>query len=64
MEFGHFRVGVAGQVTGVMAASAFVSYERVLNIGIGVAQLRLANFVQGDRLSGARRWPIRGGMIT
>jgi hypothetical protein len=33
---------------GFMAASAFLSDERVLNVGIGVAQLRLANLVQGD----------------
>ena len=39
---------------GFMAAPAFASDERVLNIGIGVAQLRLANLVQGDWLSGLR----------
>jgi hypothetical protein len=35
-----------------MAASAFVSDERVPNTGTGAAQLRLANLVQGDWLSG------------
>jgi hypothetical protein len=45
---------------GFIAASAFVSDERALNIGIGAAQPRLANLVQGDWLSGLRRWPIRG----
>ena len=34
-DFGHFRVRGAGQFTGVMAASAFASVERVLNVGIG-----------------------------
>jgi len=43
-----------------MAASAFASDERVLNIGIGVARLRLANLVQGDRLSGASQVAYQG----
>jgi len=47
---------------GFMAASAFVSDERVLNIGIGVAQLRLANLVQGDWLSGASQVACQGGI--
>jgi hypothetical protein len=45
-----------------MAASAFVSDERVLNVGIGVAQLRLANLVQGDWLSGASQVAYQGGI--
>jgi hypothetical protein len=46
---------------GFMAASAFVSDERVPNIGTGVAQLRLANLVQGDWLSGASQVTCQGG---
>ncbi len=45
-----------------MAAPAFASDERVLNIGIGVAQLRLANLVQGDWLSGASQVAYQGGI--
>jgi hypothetical protein len=45
-----------------MAASAFVSDERVLNVGIGAAQLRLANLVQGDWLSGASQVAYQGGI--
>ena len=45
-----------------MAASAFVSDERVLNVGIGVAQLRLANLVQGDWLSRASQVAYQGGI--
>jgi hypothetical protein len=45
-----------------MAAPAFVSDERVLNIGISVAQLRLANLVQGDWLSGASQVTYQGGI--
>jgi hypothetical protein len=47
---------------GFMAASAFVSDERVLNVGIGVAQLRLANLVQGDWLSRASQVAYQGGI--
>jgi hypothetical protein len=47
---------------GFMAASAFVSDERVLNVGIGVAQLRLANLVQGDWRSGASQVAYQGGI--
>ena len=47
---------------GFMAAPAFASDERVLNIGIGVAQLRLANLVQGDWLSGASQVAYQGGI--
>jgi hypothetical protein len=47
---------------GFMAASAFVSDERVLNVGIGVAQLRLANLVQGDWLSGASQVGYQGSI--
>jgi hypothetical protein len=61
-DFGHFRVRGAGQFTGVMAASAFASVERVLNVGIGVAQLRLANLVQGDWLSRASQVAYQGGI--
>jgi hypothetical protein len=49
---------------GFMAASAFVSDERVLNIGIGVARLRLANLVQGAWLSGASQVAYRAALIT
>ena len=45
-----------------MAVSAFVSDERVLNVGIGVAQLRLANLVQGDWRSGASQVAYQGGI--
>jgi hypothetical protein len=45
-----------------MAASAFVSDERVLNVGIGVAELRLANLVQGDWRSGASQVAYQGGI--
>jgi hypothetical protein len=45
-----------------MAASAFVSDERVLNVGIGVAQLRLANLGQGDWLSRASQVAYQGGI--
>jgi hypothetical protein len=47
---------------GFMAASAFLSDERVLNVGIGVAQLRLANLVQGDWRSGASQVAYQGGI--
>jgi hypothetical protein len=40
---------------GFKAASAFASDERVPDTGIGVAQLRLANLVQGDWLAGLGR---------
>jgi hypothetical protein len=47
---------------GFMAASAFVSDERVPNSGIGVAALlRLANLVQGDWLSGASQVTYQRG---
>jgi hypothetical protein len=46
---------------GFMAASAFVSDERVLNTSTGVAQLRLANLVQGDWLSGASQVTCQDG---
>jgi hypothetical protein len=49
---------------GFMAASVFVSDERVLNVGIGVAQLRLANLVQGDWLSGASQVAYRAALIA
>ncbi|HEY3034899.1 MAG TPA: hypothetical protein VGJ54_09595, partial [Streptosporangiaceae bacterium] len=45
-----------------MAASVFVSDERVLNVSIGVAQVRLANLVQGDWLSGASHEAYQGGI--
>ena len=45
-----------------MAASAFVSDERVLNIGIGVAQLRLANLAQGGWLSAASQVAYQRGV--
>lgn len=47
---------------GFMAASVFVSAEGVLNVGIGVEQLRLANLVQGDWLSGASQVAYQGGI--
>lgn len=47
---------------GFMAAAAFVSEERVLNVGIGVAQLWLANFVPGDWLGGASQVAYQGGI--
>jgi hypothetical protein len=47
---------------GFMAASALASVERVLNVGIGVAQLRLANLVQGDWLSRASQVAYQGGI--
>jgi hypothetical protein len=49
---------------GFMAASAFVADDRVLGVGIGVAQPRLANLGQGDWLSGASQVAYQGGMIT
>jgi hypothetical protein len=55
------EIEVLASSLGFMAASAFVSDERVLNIGIGVAQLRLANLVQGDWLSGASQVTCQGG---
>ncbi len=45
-----------------MAASVFVSDERVLNVSIGVAELRLAYLVQGDWLSGASQVAYQGGI--
>jgi hypothetical protein len=45
-----------------MAASVFVSDVRVLNVSIGVAELRLANFVQGDWLSGAPQVAYQDGI--
>jgi hypothetical protein len=45
-----------------MAASVFVSDERVLDVSIGVAELRLANLVQGDWLSGASQVGYQGGI--
>jgi hypothetical protein len=45
-----------------MAASVFVSDERVLNVSIGVAELRLANLVQGHWLSGASQVAYQGGI--
>ncbi len=45
-----------------MAASVFVSDERALNVSIGVAQVRLANLVQGDWLSGASHEAYQGGI--
>ena len=42
--------------------SVFVSDERVLNVSIGVAELRLANLVRGDWLSGASQAPYHGGI--
>jgi hypothetical protein len=45
-----------------MAASVFVSDERVLNVSIGVAELRLANLVQGDWLSGASQAAYQDGI--
>jgi hypothetical protein len=53
---------VLARSLGFMAAAAFVSDERVLNVGIGVAQLRLANFVQGDWLRGASQVAYQGGI--
>jgi hypothetical protein len=47
---------------GAMAASVFVSDERALNVSIGVAQVRLANLVQGDWLSGASHAAYQGGI--
>src|SRR6266568_5483150 len=45
-----------------MAASVFVSDERVLDVSIGVAELRLASLVQGDWLSGASQVGYQGGI--
>jgi hypothetical protein len=53
---------VLARSLGFMAASAFVSDERVLNVGIGVAQLRLANLVQSDWLRGASQVAYQGGI--
>ena len=44
-----------------MAAAVFVSDERVLNVGIGVAELRLANLVEGDWLIAAAQAAYQGG---
>ena len=53
---------VLASSVGFMAASAFVSDESVLHIGIGVAQLRLVSLVQGDWLSGASQVAYQGGI--
>jgi len=45
-----------------MAASVFVSDERVLNVSIGVAELRLASLARGDWLSGASQSAYQGGI--
>src|SRR5947207_7825546 len=45
-----------------MAGSVFVSGERVLDVSIGVAQLRLANLAQGGWLSGASQVAYQGGI--
>ena len=42
-----------------MAGSVFVSGERVLDVSIGVAQLRLANLAHGDWLRGASQAAYR-----
>jgi hypothetical protein len=45
-----------------MAGSVFVSGERVLDVSVGVAQLRLANLAQGGWLSGASQVAYQGGI--
>jgi hypothetical protein len=40
----------------------FVSEERVLGVGVGAAQVRLANLVHDGWLSGASRSAFQGGM--
>jgi hypothetical protein len=45
-----------------VAGSVFVSDERVLDVSVGVAQLRLASLVQGGWLSGASQAAYQHGM--
>jgi hypothetical protein len=45
-----------------MAASVFVSDEHALDIGIGVAELRLANLVRGGWLAGASQVAYQDGV--
>jgi hypothetical protein len=47
---------------GAVAASVFVSGEKVLDVGVGVAQLRLVNLAQGDWLRGASQAPYQSGI--
>jgi hypothetical protein len=45
-----------------MAASVFVSDEKLLGVSAGVAQLRLANLAQGGWLSAASQVAYQGGI--
>jgi hypothetical protein len=45
-----------------MAASVFVSDEKVLNVNTGVAQLRLADLAQGGWLPAASQLAYQGGI--
>jgi hypothetical protein len=45
-----------------MAGSVFVSGERVLDVSVGVAQVRLANLIQGGWLSGASQVAYQDGI--
>ncbi|HEY5986357.1 MAG TPA: hypothetical protein VIV12_08280 [Streptosporangiaceae bacterium] len=61
-DFGHFWHELLASSLGAMAGSVFVSDERPLAVSIGVAQPRLADLVQGDRLAGASHVAYQGGI--